>query len=374
MAKCPINIGLSQHYSITPRITVSGISTKVGLVRNRVIFHPGSIRRNNDRKEIGYFGDHSLPDELQEQITNLLGPNTNNCWHLLPQAAENAGVARRRFLDVCPGVPYYGHEQRRRNRLALNRSGRTAKMTRKAILISGGDDPKIGAETDIHRYRRFLSSKIGGAWNDDGVEIEAFINPTNLQLVAPYMDAADADYAIVIYSGHGVHPAYSENPLLTRLQIADGDLRVRDLNPRNGKTLIIIDACRRYAMLAAPIVEFLTENTRIAGRVPSRNDYRDFFDDFVDGCPEQVTYLFACSLDEFSYGNKTHGGLYSRLLYSTAVDWEKKQESPNTVLNVFHAHNWTRFRVVATHTPTPQNPELLRAAGTGQHLPWCIQL
>lgn len=131
-------------------------------------------------------------------------------------------------------------------------------ITRKAILIAGGNDPRIGANEDVHRFRIFLRSKIGGAWNDDGQEIEWFINPTNQQLVAPLMDAADADYAFVLFSGHGNHPPYSTNPLLTKLALADGEMRARDLNPRNGKSLIIIDACRKVTRLPAPLLEFLT--------------------------------------------------------------------------------------------------------------------
>ena len=234
--------------------------------------------------------------------------------------------------------------------------------------------PRIGAEEDVIRFKRFLTSKIGGAWNDDGQEIEAFINPTNQQLVAPMMDAADADYSFILFSGHGNHPPNRMDPLFTILALADGELRARDLDPRNGKALIIVDACRRFARLPAPILTFLAENTRIAAREPSRKAYRDFFDHAVNTCPQQVTYLFACSLDQFAYGNRTHGGLYCRTLISTAIEWERAQQSQGTYLTVANGHHRTRQRVLQTGTPTQQTPDMRRYNSTGRHLPICIQL
>ncbi len=195
-------------------------------------------------------------------------------------------------------------------------------MTRKAILIAGGDDPQIGAEEDVLRFRRFLSSKIGGAWNDDGIEIEFFINPISRQLVDPFLEAAEADYAFILFSGHGNHPPYSLNPLLTRLALADSEMPAGELNPQNGKCLIVVDACRVFARMPSTILEYYTENRRIAAREPGRQAYRNAFDDAINSCPQQVTYLFACSLDQYSYGNRTHGGIYSHTLISTAIAWE----------------------------------------------------
>lgn len=247
-------------------------------------------------------------------------------------------------------------------------------MTRKAILIAGGNDPHIGAEQDVYRFRHFLRSKIGGAWNDDGVEIEWFINPVSQDLVAPFIDAAEADYAFILFSGHGTHPAYSLNPYLTRLALADSDMRASDLNPRNGKSLIIVDACRAFARMPSTILEFYTEHRRIAGRDASREAYRGMFDDAIASCSPQVTYLFSCSLDQYSYGNPTHGGLYSHTLISTAIDWEAAQNSPDTFLPIHNLHNWTRQRVRQTEKPTPQTPQIYRNIGTGRHLPFCLQM
>lgn len=247
-------------------------------------------------------------------------------------------------------------------------------MTRRALLIAGGDDPKIGAEEDIRRYKLFLNSKIGGAWEDDDVEIKSLVNPTNHDLIDPLLEAADADYSLIVYSGHGNHPARSLNPLYTRVALSDGDMPVRDFDKGRGKQTIIVDACRAFARLPAPAVEFITEHTRIAARRPSWDAYRDAFERAVMGCQNQITYLFACDIDQYSYGNATHGGLYSRTLYSSALAWER-DAAPDTFLTIAQAHLATYRRVSRIETPSPQRPVITRRGLTsGRYFPFCIKL
>jgi hypothetical protein len=216
-------------------------------------------------------------------------------------------------------------------------------------------------------------SKIGGSWRDDGNEIVSLPIATNENIGQALLSASDVDYAVIFISGHGTHPN-NLNPLLTRVDIADGDIRVKDLNPHNGKCLIIVDSCRAVAALPKPTVEFLTENTRVAARELGGQAYRTAFDQAVNSCLPQVTYMFACDIDQSSFGNRTHDGLFTRTLIASAVGWEKEQEFENTFLTVKQAFDLTRLRVRHTPTSTHQTPQFHRYNSIGRHLPFCINL
>jgi len=78
-------------------------------------------------------------------------------------------------------------------------------MIRRAVLVEAGDVPgqtKItGPEHDVRRMRVWLTSNVGGAWEDH--EIETLSNPSPTQVRTAVERAAGADYTVSAFSGHG---------------------------------------------------------------------------------------------------------------------------------------------------------------------------
>ena len=113
------------------------------------------------------------------------------------------------------------------------------KMRRKALLIAHpgiGEDPMLGVFNDVKRYERFLCSPIGGFLKDD--EIAVLKQPDAKEVLSAVEWAKDADYSVVVFSGHGSRPR-----MVTMISLGDDELAAPKLKTGERQT-IILDCCR----------------------------------------------------------------------------------------------------------------------------------
>lgn len=247
-------------------------------------------------------------------------------------------------------------------------------MSRRAVLIgcpqSPPTSPLLGTEVDVDRYITFLTSKIGGAWSVR--EIVSLIDPTKEDVETAIQDAANVDYAFVLFSGHGYHPKGSNDPLSTVVRFSSGRMEARALNPGNPRCTVIVDACREITHMTKEAADFITEHTRIATRLPDRTDYRRVFDEVVARCPEQTVYMFGCSIGEVAQDDEKLGGLFPRTILSKAIDWEDRYEGANTPLKVSDVFFRASITVAAN---SKQTPRFHRTAKEGsRQFPFVIHL
>lgn len=81
-------------------------------------------------------------------------------------------------------------------------------MERYALIIAnpgetGAENYCEGVNKDVVSYKSFLSSPIGGYWQSG--EITTLIRPTALAVQAEMIKAKLADYALIIFAGHGLY-------------------------------------------------------------------------------------------------------------------------------------------------------------------------
>src|SRR5690348_13626615 len=115
-------------------------------------------------------------------------------------------------------------------------------MKRRAILIEAsrikGHPDLPGARADIANYRDWLLSNAGGAWEES--EIIPLSNPSLERLRLERVRASDANYAFVVFTGHGGHVGNT-----TRVQLNDTDsIDAQSLAAACLKCTVVVDSCR----------------------------------------------------------------------------------------------------------------------------------
>lgn len=195
-------------------------------------------------------------------------------------------------------------------------------MKRIAILIGSPSHPDTpeagkylpGVKTDIENIYRFLTSSIGGSWQENEIKIFP-LNPTYIQ-VKPYLqECENADLAFVYFSGHGGTDTKNNSP---RVQFRYNDNPyVKDLANRAKRQITIIDACRGYSeyrnfvgeSVGLGKINFTSNNPQFA---------RKLYDSYLQKIPEERRVLFFASQhNQNSQDTGMEGGLFSISLLNT---------------------------------------------------------
>lgn len=218
-------------------------------------------------------------------------------------------------------------------------------MNRHALLIGNLD--AVGAQNDINNWKKFLRSGVGGAWNQN--EIEVLINPSKVLLESRLflIKATAYDFVFVVYAGHGgwqrstileINPQYE----------TISETQLKGLAPRE---ILTLDCCRGTSTTADVLNEaqlrMFSETTR--STIRARYDTR-----MMAASPQQVT-LYACSIGESAYCTND-GGYYTRNLIrqSAAVP-----ANGYRTINLAHsAAAPATTREVATKENQDQHPDI----------------
>lgn len=227
-------------------------------------------------------------------------------------------------------------------------------MSRRALIIYCDNTPSkplVGPIADRNNFFRFLTSPLGGSW-DEG-EIVPLRNPTITRVKNAIRRLNGADYTFIIFTGHGEVRQKSINNI-QYLELSDGDISVLELRSTAPKQTIIVDACRGYAkdtdIEFAKAMEHL-EESGFAGRESTR----EIFDSWLNQCENGLVVLYAASEDETAL-DTPNGAAYLLSLLICAEAWAETDKK-YSVLPLNIVHEWA-VAFVSENFETIQVPEI----------------
>jgi len=221
-------------------------------------------------------------------------------------------------------------------------------MKRKALII-GSPDKGIhflpGVEKDVKSWEAYLSSPIGGAWDND--EIEVIESPTTASLKLAIRLLAYVDYSFVTFSGHGRSIPYGS----TIININPSEeIDTQNLISNSKKQTIILDCCRTFPRMV------LKEEARILSKAmdsyQDRNRYRLAFENHLNQCEPGQIILYSCSPNESAGESDLYGGYYTNAIQRASHHLSERQ---NNVLTVKQAHEVAKS-TVESRTANKQHP------------------
>lgn len=200
--------------------------------------------------------------------------------------------------------------------------------TRRAVLIAApdtGSTPLEGARKDPKTIKDFLCSPYGGAWKES--EIVELMNPNSTKVLSAVTAASSFDYVLIAFSGHGYHPAGSDNSD-SRIELSDTYLSVSQLKPENQRHLLVIDSCRQLTVLTEERIMLGVEKS--ARLAPSPQRCRQLYDDTISASAADSAVLYACSVNELA-GETSAGGIFTRALIRETENACRDSFSQNVV-------------------------------------------
>lgn len=177
-----------------------------------------------------------------------------------------------------------------------------------------------GVSRDLVSYPEFLRSPIGGAWRDS--EITVLLRPNVHTVRTQIQHLRDADYSLVIFTGHGHTDPGTRSTILSLKRGHEID----SLELRRGapKHTLILDCCRE---LAGPRIatDAALREERIAKAGLDSAKCRRAFEAFLNDCSPGLVVLHACRLDELANDDPAAGGYYSSSLLAATREWSRSR-------------------------------------------------
>lgn len=226
-------------------------------------------------------------------------------------------------------------------------------MRRIALLI-GNSSGLVGVIKDLHDWRHFLTSNIGGAWSQD--EITLLENPSRFDLLNYIKGIRDKfDFAIIVYTGHG---GYDRETIL-EINGKGETINETDLLGIAPKQISVFDCCRvgNDTPLNESQISF-----SMGGTFYNKEYVRAVYEKKIKQAINQQICLYACSIGETAEDTE-NGALYiQNLLYyaKRLCRSNKKDEKFNTVEDVHrHANRLTNFKSKFKQHPSAVLPKCL---------------
>ncbi len=240
-------------------------------------------------------------------------------------------------------------------------------MKRRALIIyCDNTSPKrlVGPPMDKENYFAYLTSSLGGSWYDN--EILPLHNPYPCdvsQAINGFMN--DADYTLIIFSGHGAHEINTNQQLL---ELQGGDILISQLKTNAPRQTIIIDSCR---VLYSAKREDLKKYALLDESKLSVGSTRTLFEQMLLETDEGLSVtMFSCSKNQSS-GDSTEGGYYLLALLQVANEWSEN-EPFQKCLDLRAAHQLAS-EYIARNYLTTQTPELLPEKRS-KYFPFAVKL
>ncbi len=168
-----------------------------------------------------------------------------------------------------------------------------------------------GVREDVSNYKKFLLSATGGAWREDEIHIGIHLVKSKVPVIQRL--CADADMAIIVYSGHGFM-RHGENYLNIN---PNQNLNVSDLVTTAKRQITIVDACRtdypyeHFEGIGGLGIHF--DNTR-------PDIARALYDYYINNSPYGSFTIFSSSRNQASQDTED-GGRFSVSLLSDINHW-----------------------------------------------------
>lgn len=242
-------------------------------------------------------------------------------------------------------------------------------MKRVALLV-GNSNGLAGVKIDLAKFKSFLMSNQGGAWNSD--EIIELHHATKSELIEAisFIKSLLVDYCVVYFSGHGayirkVNPKNNE----TILELEDENLVEESVfNNLAERQLTILDCCRNVVEIPIcdglqPMMESINLNEY------KREAFRKKYNLKIMGAIPQHAKLYSCSIGESSIAT-SDGSIYTEAL------WEAVKMGAETVNQVHDKAtdfvikywNYNQQDKNLTQNPKAKLPKCL----TSQQLIFCV--
>jgi hypothetical protein len=194
-------------------------------------------------------------------------------------------------------------------------------MKRIAIILSapGGYDDRTdrleGIVNDIDNWKNFLSSNIGGAWEESENEIIVIEDPTpeDINDIDTFFYNNDFDFLFLTFSGHG---GYDEMTQKNAYYINNIVIPENNFLFNVDRQLTIFDACRVSEENIFGLKCFSAGDTHIIKSSVQlrekdlRKQYKKMYNDAILRLPQMEERLYSCSIDETA-GDVGYGGLFT---------------------------------------------------------------
>ena len=244
-------------------------------------------------------------------------------------------------------------------------------MKRKAILIESsnvlGENDLPGARIDIENWVRFLSSRIGGAWETD--EIVILRKPSLSQLDYALKQASER-YCFLAFSGHGADGVVALNDFSKQVPVSL-------LRPHGKKGVALIDSCRGKTETtkldfgiqkhADTLNEAVANSVTLSAKEGRATNFsekgahtnelvelvygRIRFKAELEKADAGIVSMLSCSSGEAAGESRTAGGYYTSALLGAAVSFHTVTKGEG-FFSTKEAHDYA-VRIM----PKQQNPE-----------------
>ena len=209
-------------------------------------------------------------------------------------------------------------------------------IKRAAILIGASQvgighsqaNPLPGVDRDIERMVSFLSSDMGGAWEDH--EIHIISNKPSDTIKLSLLRFFGYDYVFILVAGHGCHVVDKKD---THLQTRPSEyLGIKEMRTFAKRQVFVVDVCRGLVTFKDLLQERVAKaalSMSMDSLVSQRDLCRAIFNQMALQIPEGIYKYFSCSENQTA-GDDGSGGVYTMSLLG-AAGAAKKTSSLNEI-------------------------------------------
>jgi len=229
-------------------------------------------------------------------------------------------------------------------------------MKRTAILIEAsdvqGESDLPGAKKDVENWTTFLTSHLGGDWNQS--EILPFNKPSK-QRIQMLLEQHKDGYCFVIFSGHGQDGSVVLNE-------SERKVPYQDICPRGTKGTLIIDACRGLpeeknaegiCIASCSLTAHSTPLSAMANKQAGHKIYahKKIWLYELDKRPNGIVKMISCAKGQAAEEDENAGGWYTSLLMDGAREWEKDNKVQQEIFTTWEAHSYAALNLPPQQTP-----------------------
>ncbi|NCN89409.1 MAG: caspase family protein [Gallionella sp.] len=174
-----------------------------------------------------------------------------------------------------------------------------------------------GVNKDARNYLEFLCSPAGGAWERS--EIQLLEKPSSLDVRVAMIQAKQADYAFIVFAGHGYYSAVTRS---TMLRLRPG-VEFDSANLRQGasKQTVVLDCCRKIESPQQIVKRAALSFTESVSKRMNAQNCRKHFDREIGNCSSALVVIHSCAINQTAGDDSERGGYYSFNLLEGANDW-----------------------------------------------------
>ena len=221
---------------------------------------------------------------------------------------------------------------------------------KRAAFLFGNTDGLKGVKKDINRFRAFLESDIGGAWEPFEIDSGCDLTLDVVRRKIVDIRKGEYDYVIVYFSGHGGMVRTTRLCLNSNEEYID-EYEFAGLANRQ---LSIFDCCRTSPIVATNSKGATFDAANEADVLNFRSRYRAHYERLIEAASPQEVRLYACQKDKKAY-DTSKGGAYTQQLIGDAV---KKSNYSNVYVNDVHRIAASAVKYSGMMIGEPQEPDI----------------